>query len=313
MNYHLITFCWVYALLAFVARCNADDGCELVFLNVGYGAATLVRHADTTLLIDGGYGAGQTDQGTRTVIPFLRANKIAALDAIICTHAHDDHCGGLVDVLAQVPTRAVYRPAWRATNAYTRAVDALVTTQKIPLTILARGMTCAWGRLQLHVLNPPAGGADVMPAPVDLNATSLGLELVFGAARALLLADMTTPAQLVLRAGRTNWPAAVLQIPHHGAADAFAPQLLAAVTPQHAILSVGANPYGYPSPGIVPAYSARTQLWRTDRDGTILCGLSTDGTVRVTCVPAQMAGGDRGLDRSRPPLEKSLGDFRSGR
>ncbi|MCX7002290.1 MAG: MBL fold metallo-hydrolase [bacterium] len=257
-----------------ITACGADDVCELVFLNVGYGAATLVRHADTTLLIDGGDDGGQTDQGTRTVIPLLRANKIATLDAIICTHAHDDHCGGLINVLAQVPTRAMYRPTWRATNAYTSAVDALVARQKIPLTILARGMTCAWGRLQLHVLNPPAGGADVMPAPVDLNAASLGLELVFGAARALLLA------------GRTNWPAAVLQIPHHGAVDAFTPQLLAAVAPQHAILSVGANPYGYPSPGIVPAYSARTQLWRTDRDGTILCGLSTDGTLRVTCVPA---------------------------
>jgi len=286
MNYGLRTTLCACALFACAALCRADDVCELIFFNVGYGAATLVRHADTTLLIDGGYGAGQTDQGTRTVIPLLRANKIAALDAIICTHAHDDHCGGLVDVLAQVPTRAVYRPAWRATNAYTRAVDALVAKQNIPLTILARGMTCAWGRLQLHVRNPPAGGADVMPAPVDLNATSLGLELVFGAARALLLADMTTPAQLALLAGRTNWPAAVLQIPHHGATDAFSPQLLAAVAPQHVILSVGANPYGYPSPGIVPAYGARTQLWRTDRDGTILCGLGADGTVRITCVPA---------------------------
>jgi len=286
MDYRLRTILCALALLAGLALCRADDVCELIFLNVGYGAATVVRHAQTTLLIDGGYGANQTDQGTHTVVPFLRANKITALDAIICTHAHDDHCGGLVDVLAQVPTRAVYRPAWRATNAYTGAIDAQVRRQGMPVTILARGMTCAWGRLQLHVLNPPAGGTDVMPAPVDLNATSLGLELVFGAAHALLLADMTTPVQLALLAGRTNWPATVLQIPHHGAADAFAPQLLAAVAPRHAILSVGASPYGYPTAAVADAYARRTQLWRTDQQGTILCTLTSDGGASVIGVPA---------------------------
>ncbi|GEM_PF-1989122 len=285
MNDGLKTRLCAFALLACAALCRADDLCQLVFLDVGYGAATVVRHADTALLIDGGSGAGQADQGTRTVLPFLQANNITALDAIICTHAHDDHCGGLVDVLARVPTRILYRPAWRATNVYTQAIDAQTRRQGIPVTILTRAMTCSWGRLQLQVLNPPGGGEDFMPAPVDLNATSLGFELVFGATRALLLADMTTPAQIALLAGRTNWPAAVLQIPHHGAADGFTPQLLAAVAPQHAVLSVGANPYGYPTAAVVDAFARRTQLWRTDQQGTIICTFTPDGGVRVICVP----------------------------
>lgn len=286
MNYQRRTMYYVLVLLTCAAVCRADDVCQLFFLNVGYGAAIIVRHANTTLLIDG----GTSDQWQRTVRPFLQANALTNLAAVICTHAHEDHCGGLVGALDELRVAAFYRPVWRATNNYTRALDALIRARRIPHGILARGMTCTWGRLHLHVLNPPAGGADVLPPPVDLNATSLGCVLLFGAARALLLADMTVAAQAALPACCTNAPVALLQVPHHGAADAFCPALFEGVAPRHAVLSVGANPYGYPSPAVVTEYRARTRLWRTDEQGTIIATLDAAGDVVVTCVPPPTAG-----------------------
>lgn len=253
------------------------------FIDVGYGDAILLQDdCGHAILIDGGYGANETDQGRTTVLPYLQTLGLARLDALICTHSHPDHIGGVVDVARALPVAQVIRPPWGQTNGYTAALDELCAARAIPVSQAARGTEWQWGDLRVTALHPPAGGVDCADGPFDLNANSLALDVQFGRARALLLADITAPVLRELHAAGLLPRAVLLKIPHSGQSDAYDEAVMRAIAPQHAILMVAPNPWGAPAPDVVSAYEALSTLWRTDRDGTVVVALRADGTAHVT-------------------------------
>ncbi len=265
-----------------LVSCARDAALRVHFIDVGYGDAILLHDgAGHAILIDGGSGAHEDDHGRLTVLPYLHTLGITQLDAVICTHSHPDHAGGLVDVVRTLPVLQFIRPAWRVTNVYTVALDELCAARGVPVSHAARGDTWRWGALTLAAVHPPHGGADIEAPPVDLNATSLALDVQYGLARALLLADITAPVLAELHGLQLLPRAALLKIPHHGLADAFDMERLAAIAPRHAVLTIGPNPYGAPAPAVVAAYEQLCILWRTDRDGTIIAELTARGALAV--------------------------------
>jgi len=65
----------------------------------------------------------------------------------------------------------------------------------------------------------------------------------------------------------------VLKVAHHGSETSTSPQFLAAVDPEAAVISVGAdNTFGHPGPEVVERLIDRLgedNVYRTDEDGTI--------------------------------------------
>jgi len=62
-------------------------------------------------------------------------------------------------------------------------------------------------------------------------------------------------------------------VAHHGSETSTSPHFLAAVDPEVAVISVGAdNPFGHPDPNVVERLLDRLgedNVYRTDEDGTI--------------------------------------------
>lgn len=79
---------------------------ELYFLSVGYGEAMVVLDGEHCLLIDGGPGvddAAYTQPGTISAVTFLKEKQVERIDCMICTHVHNDHVSGLLEVARQFP------------------------------------------------------------------------------------------------------------------------------------------------------------------------------------------------------------------
>jgi len=130
------------------------------------------------------------------------------------------------------------------------------------------------------------GGALLTPLPsaaAGRNDAARVLRLEFGRAALLLTSDIEGPGEHALVTSRAPLGAAVLKVPHHGSRTSSSPELLSAVRPAVAIVSVGVrNAYGHPDAGVLARLAAGgADLYRTDRDGAIL--LETDGrTLEVT-------------------------------
>jgi competence protein ComEC len=81
----------------------------ITFLDVGQGLAAMVRTRDHVVLYDAGptYGP-DADAGSRVVVPFLRGEGLARLDALVITHDDADHSGGAASVMRTIPVDVLW-------------------------------------------------------------------------------------------------------------------------------------------------------------------------------------------------------------
>ncbi|MFO7171692.1 MAG: ComEC/Rec2 family competence protein [Bacillota bacterium] len=262
---------------------GGDQGLQVHFLDVGQGDAVLVRFpGGRTMLVDGG-GAGVEagvpfDAGRQRVVPFLRRQGIRRLDWVVVTHPDQDHVGGLPAVAAAVPVGEIWVSAGAGTGSGQAALLAVAESRKIPVRAVAAGerLEPAPG-VRVEVLNPPpAGPAGGREGLISRNEASVVLSVAYGAQAFLLAGDIGRETEARLATGGAPVRASVLKVGHHGSATSTGPEWLEAVGGPVAVISVGNNRYGHPSPWVIDRLrQAGYRTYRTDRHGTV--SFLTDG------------------------------------
>ena len=242
----------------------------ITFLDVGQGLAALVRTKDHAVLYDAGpaYGA-DADAGSRVVVPFLRGEGLARLDAVVVTHDDTDHSGGAVSVLRTIPADLLWSSLAARHPAHTLARASLPCRS---------GAAWEWDGVRFALLHPPVASYDDPWLKANSRSCVLRVETRHGAA--LLTGDIEERDERRLVEAGAALRAATLLAPHHGSGTSSSAAFLDAVRPVDAVFTVGyRNRFGHPKDAVLGRYEALgARVWRTDRDGAVTIRLEPGGT-----------------------------------
>lgn len=259
------------ALLAWRPLIPAAAGTtELHLIDVGQGDALGIRtRGGRWILVDAGRSWRGGDAGRSTVVPYVR-RRGGRVDAMILTHPHTDHVGGVPTVLRSLAPRLYLDAAYAGDAERYRASLRLARERGIPWRRVHPGDSLQVDEVTITVLAPDSVWTASLDDP---NEASTVLRVRVGRVRFLLTGDAERGEEgWLLGRDPSLLRAEVLKVGHHGSSTSTTPEFLAAVRPCVALVSVGAgNRYGHPSPAVLRELAqARATVLRTDLLGSVV-------------------------------------------
>ncbi len=240
----------------------AQEDLLIDFIDVGQADSILIRNQDEVMLIDAG-----TNEAGETVVNYLQNLGITKIDYLIGTHPHEDHIGGLDDVINHFDIGQIYMPKIETTTKTFEDVLDAIETKNLTVTSPNRGDEIELGQAEGEFMTEPILDED------NLNVSSLVLRLEFGNTSYLFMGDAEEENEKTI-----NWPKTdVLKVGHHGSSTSSSESFLEQIQPKYAIIMAGKdNSYGLPTQETIDKLNnIGCEMFRTDEDGTIQ--MTSDG------------------------------------
>lgn len=250
---------------------------EVYFLDVGQADSILIKNNDDVMLID----AGNNEDG-ELLSKYFKSLNITGFNYLVGTHPHEDHVGGLDNIINDFDIDKIYLPdAITTTKTFTEVLDAM-EKKGIMYDVPKIGDKFNLGDANLEVIYT---GDDVH----DLNNTSIVLRLDYGEVSFLFTGDATDKTEELILNKNINVD--ILKLGHHGSRYSTTDNFLNKVNPNFAVISVGnPNSYGHPHKETLTKLNNKgIEIHRTDEEGTIL--IKTDGSnINITNIDTNTNG-----------------------
>jgi competence protein ComEC len=250
---------WVIAALVLLSCFMGGRGYQrmfdnsIAFIDVGSGDAALVSYEGIRVLVDAGDGYA--------VAEFLEGLSIRYLDAVMISHAHRDHYGGLY-YLDDMRVECLYIEDKTILN------DLEIGYNQVEM--ITKGTKLAAGSFSITALWPPVNLSDS-----EENNHSQVLLIQMGDVTVLFTGDIFAEVEKNLSVKNVD----ILKVAHHGAKTSNCLEFLENVSPTIAVVSVGKkDPYGHPDPEVMERLDAVSErVFTTMHSGTLILKPSTNG------------------------------------
>ena len=233
-----------------------DNNLRVYCLDVGQGDSILITNNNKTMLID----ASTNEMGSR-VVKYLNDLGIKKIDYLVGTHPHEDHIGGLDNVIKNFDIGTIYMPNVVATTKIFEEVIDAISAKKLKVTSPKTGDKFTVGNAECEVMS-------IRNDKDDYNNCSIVIKMDFNNVSYLFTGD----AEESVESSR-KWPHIdVLKVGHHGSNTSSSKKFLEQIKPEVALISVGhGNTYGHPTQATLKRLSnIGAKIYRTDENGTIL-------------------------------------------
>ena len=238
-------------------------GLKISYLDVGQADSILIQFNNENMLID----AGNNEDGDN-LVTYLKSQNIDNFKYVIGTHAHEDHIGGLDDIINNFNIETFYMPdVLSTTKTFENVIDALAN-KNLKYSVPTIGQTFKLGDAEFEVLYI---GED----KTNLNNDSIVLKLTYNNVKFLFMGDAEKKVEEKLL--KKDIKANVLKVAHHGSESSSSEKFVKAVSPNFAVISVGENnTYKLPKKKTLELYKKyNSEILRTDEVGTIV--FTSDG------------------------------------
>lgn len=160
---------------------NNENNLHVYYIDVGQADSILITNKNQSVLID----AGNNDDGD-AVVNFIKSRGITKLDYAIGTHPHEDHIGGLDDVINNIDINKIYLPTIQTnTKTYQDVLQAIKDKNK-KISSLKKGDKFNIGEAEFEVMT------DSILDKNNLNLSSNIIKMTFNETSFLFTGDAET-------------------------------------------------------------------------------------------------------------------------
>lgn len=261
------------------AEQNVDESGELYahFLDVGQGDAILVRlPGGKNMLIDAG-----PNSSSDKVVGYLKKEGIKKIDVLVGTHPHEDHIGGMAEVIKNFDIGSIYMPKVTHTSkTYKRMLEA-IKGKNLKINSAIEGMDIPLEGVEAKILAPSKDMSSD-----NLNDYSVVIRLVYKDTVFIFQGDAEAKTEERILDGAYDIHADVIKIGHHGSRTSSTKEYIDKVNPKYAVLMLAeGNDYGHPHRQTMELLKGKgITIYRTDQCGTIVA--KSDGNeISFNCKP----------------------------
>lgn len=239
---------------------NAGSEFEILFIDVGQADAALVSSDGHHMLVDGG-----NREDSDKIYTVLKNRGVEHLDYVVCTHAHEDHVGGLPAAISNFSVGKVFSSVESYDSKIFRTFVEKTNEKGLSLTIPELYDTYKLGDASITFIGP----AEKSDEP---NNMSLVVKIIYGNTSFLFTGDAERDAENAILENGVDISCDLLKVGHHGSETSTSYRFLYEANPKYAVISVGKdNSYGHPHEEVMSRLrDAEVEVFRTDLVGDIL-------------------------------------------
>ena len=223
---------------------NLNETLKIYYIDVGQADSSLISYNDKYILID----AGNEEDGEK-LVEYFKKLSIEKFDYVFATHPHEDHIGGMDDIISNFKIDNFLMPnVLTTTKTFENMLTALEKNNlgyKVPKINNEYNID----NLNIKVLY-------IDDNSKDLNDDSIVLKLTFGKDSFLFMGDASKKVEKNIL--NSDIKSDVLKVGHHGSSYSSSSEFVDKVNPKYAMISVGLNnKYNHPTQSVIDLFNKK--------------------------------------------------------
>lgn len=265
MRKKVVTFVFFIIIFISSAAFAGHNRYEVHFIDTGQSDCILIKSLNKNYLIDTGAA-----YYTNKILEYLNVNGINNIEAIILTHYHDDHYGGLLKIVQNKKVNKVYIPTHY--NEVRYDFYKTLIENNISVKYINKGWKLKQGKINLEAIGP------IKEDKIIENNNSIVLQGKIDGIKYLFAADCEKQEEKDMINSIELKQCDVLKIPHHSLNTSSTDGFLDRVKPKIAVVTC--NGVETPDYKVIRRISRKCpMIFRTDINGNVIV---KDGFVKGT-------------------------------